>query len=321
MKKFLKPKNKSFEEAMFKNIEANEDYQNRLKKIACSMFEWVNLPESMSSRFLEETLFYDGKAVMLYDETRGYINTRCTDDGTLNIYNIPSRYHCYSFNYNDNRTMYTGFKNEDLNEKTMCILVMNNYDRIPTYLTIQLFCEKLAECDRVSEINLKAQKTPILIQVDQNQKFTLEQVYGKFDGNEPVIFGDKDLFNGKTLQVLKTDSPYVIDRVMEYKKQIWNECLEFLGINSLSTEKKERLITSEASSNNELINLNLQSFLAPRQEACKMFNKLFGLEGTDKEISVRVRSDLFNIIKNNESVVSDYNHNGIDDKMEVDINE
>lgn len=320
MKKFLKPKNKSFEEAMFKNFEANEDYQNRLKKIACSMFEWINLPESMSSRFLEETLFYDGKATLLYDELRGYINTRCVDDGTLNIYNIPSKFNCYSFDFNSDRIMYTGFKNEKLNKNNMCILVMNNYDRIPTYLTIQLFCEKLAECDRVCYVNLKAQKTPILIAVDQNQKFTLENIYKKYDGNEPVIYGEKDLINNKSIQVLKTDSPYIIDKIMDYKKQIWNEALEFLGINSLSTEKKERLITSEASSNNELINLNLQSFLAPRQEACKMFNKFFGFEGTDKEISVRVRSDLYNVIKNEESIIKDYNQNGIDDSMEV-VNE
>ena len=35
-------------------------------------------------------------------------------------------------------------------------------------------------------------------------------------------------------------------------------------------------------------------------------NDLFGLTGTDKEISVRVRSDLYNIIKKEMSVVSDY---------------
>ena len=103
---------------------------------------------------------------------------------------------------------------------------------------------------------------------------------------------------------------------MEYKKNIWNEALQFLGINTLQSEKKERMITDEASSNNELINLNLQSMLIPRQEAAKQFNKLFGLEGTDKEISVRVRSDLYNIIKQEESVITDYNNNGIDDKLE-----
>ena len=71
-------------------------------------------------------------------------------------------------------------------------------------------------------------------------------------------------------------------------------------------EKSERLITDEANSNNELINLNLQASLIPRKKACEQFNILFGLKGTDKEIDVRVRSDLHNIIKNAQSIVSDY---------------
>lgn len=86
-------------------------------------------------------------------------------------------------------------------------------------------------------------------------------------------------------------------------------------------DKKERLVADEANSNNELINLNLQSMLAPRQEACRQFNEKFGLTGTDKEISVRVRSDLHNVIKNLQSIVTDFNNDGqedtIEEKMEV----
>ena len=144
----------------------------------------------------------------------------------------------------------------------------------------------------------------------------MENLYAQYDGNRPFIFGDKNQLSADSIKSINTQAPFVADKIMEYKKQIWNEALQFLGINTLQTEKKERLITDEASSNNELINLNLQSMLIPRQEACKQFNKLFGLEGTDKEISVRVRSDLFNIIKQEESVITDYNKNGIDDKVE-----
>lgn len=120
------------------------------------------------------------------------------------------------------------------------------------------------------------------------------------------FFGDKKNLNPESIRSIKTDAPFVADKIMQYKKEIWNEALTFLGINNIMVDKKERLITDEANSNNELINLNLQSYLAPRQKACKQFNEKYGLIGTDKEISVRVRSDLHNIIKNAESVVNDY---------------
>ena len=119
------------------------------------------------------------------------------------------------------------------------------------------------------------------------------------------------------MKAINTEAQFVADKIMEYKKEIWNEALTYLGVNNIIVDKKERLITDEASSNNELINLNLMSYLAPRQEACKQFNEMFGLTGTDKEISVRVRSDLHNIIKNMESFVTDYNANGVDDIEDI----
>lgn len=125
----------------------------------------------------------------------------------------------------------------------------------------------------------------------------------------------KNNFGSDSIKALKTEAPFVADKLMEYKKQIWNEALTFLGINNLSNEKKERMITDEASSNNELINLNLQARLSCRKKACEQFNELFGLKD-DEKIDVRVRSDLRNIIKNLDSVVNDYLPNPkIEDEM------
>ena len=53
MKK-LKPKDLRFLDSALMNTETYYDYLDRFKKICLSMFEWVNLPESMNSRFLEE---------------------------------------------------------------------------------------------------------------------------------------------------------------------------------------------------------------------------------------------------------------------------
>lgn len=80
----------------------------------------------------------------------------------------------------------------------------------------------------------------------------------------------------------------------------------FLGINTILLDKKERLLQDEANANNEIINLFFQSYLSVRKKACEQFNEKYGFKGTDKEISVRVRSDLYNVIKQAESVISDY---------------
>lgn len=171
---------------------------------------------------------------------------------------------------------------------------------------MELFALRLYEAEQTAMVNIKAQKTPVLLLMDEKQRLTMENIYSQYDGNKPVIFGDKNSLGENVIKAINTQAPFIADKIIDYKKEIWNEALTFLGINNIMVDKKERLITDEANSNNELINLNLQSYLAPRQEACKQFNEKFGFTGTNKEISVRVRSDLHNIIKNAQSIVQDF---------------
>ena len=317
MGKKIKTNSREFFESLYDNQATFADYMNRLKKIAISIFEWVNLPESMNQRYLEETLFYYGMAALLKDDEYGFINTRCATNGVINIYGLPTSLNCFSFDFSRIKKLYTGLPmNEDTDDT--CILVMNNWDRIPTVATIQLFAYRLYEAESSAMTNIKAQKTPILITVDESQRLMMENMYSQYEGNRPVIFGDKKQLADGVIKAIKTDAPFIANNIMEYKKEIWNEALCFLGISNLQVEKKERLVTDEVNSSNELINLNLQSFLIPRQEACKQFNKKYGLEGTDKEISVRVRSDLINVIKHELSITKDYAN---EEEMEVIENE
>ena len=291
------------------------DYLNRFKKVALSVFEWVNLPKSMNAQWLEKCLYYNGMATLLKDKNYGFINTNCCSNGKLNIYGLPTNLNCYSFEYQTNRKLYTGLMTElteaqkEAREFYECILVQNNWDRTPTAGSMELFALRLYEAERTADVNIKSQKTPVMVLVDEEQRLLMENLYSQYDGNRPFIFGDKKQLGSDVLRAIKTDAPFIADKIMDYKKEIWNEALTFLGINNIMVDKKERLITDEANSNNELINLNLQSYLAPRQEACKQFNEKFGFTGTDKEISVRVRSDLHNIIKNAQSVVTDFKEN------------
>lgn len=296
------PPKDAFRDAILMNNDTYVDYLNRMKKICLSMFEWINLPQSMNARFLEMCLFYNGQAALLYDEEYGYINTMAADGGYINIYGLPTELNCYSFRFNQRRQLYT--VDIGAEKSSECILVMNNYERVPTTSTISLFAYRLAEAQRTADVNIKAQRTPILILTDQKQYFTLKKTYEQYDGNTPVIFADKNLITPDALKAIKTNADFIAQDIMDYKREIWNEFLTFMGISNLS-EKRERLISSEVDSNNELINLNLQAFLIPRKEACKQFNEKYGLMG-EKAIDVKVRSDLYNIVKQFESVTSDY---------------
>lgn len=292
--------NYQFIDTAYVNNQTYYDYINRFKQVALSQFEWINLPESMNADYLELCLYYFGQASLLKTKEYGFINTKCCSNGKINIYGLPSSLNCFSYEFSENRKLYTGLI-PDEDEYSSCILVKNNWEKLPTAGTMELFALRLYEAERTSDVNIKAQKTPIILVGDEQAKLTMKNLYLKYDGNEPVIYADKKQLGTNALMAIKTEAPFIADKIQSYKERIWNEALTFLGIDNISSEKKERLVSAEVNSNNEVVNLNLQARLATRKEACRQFNEYFGLTG-ENAIDVKVRADLFNIVKTMDSV-------------------
>ena len=122
--------NYEFKDALELNNATYIDYLNRFKRIALSMFEWVNLPKSMDARYLEMCLFYNGQAALLKDPKYGFINTKAAANGYVNIYGLPTKINCFSYSYQSIRTLYTGLdpmlseKQFEYQKNNECILVM-----------------------------------------------------------------------------------------------------------------------------------------------------------------------------------------------------
>ena len=250
------------------------DYYSRLKAIAMSMFEWEGLPSTCNERFLEDCLFHYGNAVFVCDDEMSFLNLKVTPASTLNVYNEPLAYTAYSTGYT---------KIFDADE---CVYIRNNYLDKSTDSTIILFAERLTILELSMQVNINAQKTPVLVRTDEKTKTSLEAIYNQYAGDRPVIFGSKSL-QEKPLEVLKTDAPFVADKLREEKRAVWNEALEFLGLNTNpSDKKKERLVVNEVDANNEQIDIQASTMLLTRQEACKNINEKFGLN-----VSVKMRVD------------------------------
>lgn len=303
-KKNFKFNNLSFLESSITNDRTFIDYYYRLSQIALNMFSWENLPSSMNQEYLEQTLFYFGKCSLLYSDKYGFINTKCSSNGQVNIYGLPTKFNCYSFDFQEHRKLYTGLKNTTGEKDTeQAILVRNNIDMIPTAQSIELFAYRLYNAERTMDTNIILQKMPFFIACEDSQKLTFQNLFCQIEGNKVVVYGEKNGVDLNSIRSIKTETPFICDKLSDYKKEIWNDFLTFLGINNLQVEKKERLISDEANSNNEVINYNLMARLKYRQIACEQFNELFGTK-----ISVKLNSDLKNIIKQTESIIN-YNTN------------
>ena len=280
----MRRKSREFEESAYKNSKLYLYYFNRLKELAISMFEWKNLPSSVDPRFLELTLFNDGQCLFFKDEVMGYLTLQCTIGGQFNVYRVPTNRRAYATN---------GYQN-NLDE-TNSVIIYNNMLRENTIEVVDMFAKRLYDLDSIIDVNANAQKTPVLITCDETQRLTLQNIYMQYTGNQPVIYGNKNLdVNG--IKVLKTDAPYIGQMIYELKINIWNEALSYLGISTVNNVKRERLITDEVQRSLGGTYASRHSRMNMRKEACKNINEMFGLN-----IDIDYRQDYSELVEKTDS--------------------
>lgn len=260
------PKRTQFSDALLDNKYLYNKYFKRLTELSLSMFEWVNFPNTCDTVFLERVLFMNGSAVFFEDDVMGYLNLPVTFGGGFDVYNVPMRREAYASNsYN---------KKLDRDDS---VIIYNNMLRTNTYSDIIGFAKTLAELDQVITVNCKAQKTPILITCPEKLRLSLLQMYQKYEGNEPVIFGNKNL-DLDSIKAIVTGAPFVADKLYLLKTQIWNEALTYLGISNMKIEKRQRMSLDEVNRLQGGTIASRYSRLEARRQACRQINEMFGLD-------------------------------------------
>lgn len=260
-------KQTKFERSALRNNSVYLNYYRRLLEISVSMFEWKNLPETCDARFLEFGLFEKGSMLFFRDDvTEQFYTLQCLLGGTLDIYNIPITRTAYASN---------GYRFQATNKNS--VVVFNNMLLSPSDSTISDYAIKLYDIDRTIDVNIRAQKTPVLIKCSESQRLTMKNAYMEFDGNQPVIYGT-DTFNDEGFSVLKTDAPFIAPELYELKVKIWNDALTYLGVPNVNYQKKERLIKDEVLRGSGGTLASRYSRLGMRQQACEQINNLFGLD-------------------------------------------
>lgn len=267
-------------------------YFRRLTELSISMFEWKNLPDSIDPRFMELTLFSEGHAIFFKDDELGYLCLQAIIGGKLDVYRIPI-----------NRTAFSVTGYQKKLDKSNSVIIWNNMLHTPSRLDVKMFSNRLYELDRAIDVNAKAQKTPILIQCDEDQRLTMLNLYKQYDGNAPFIFGSSAL-NDKAIKAITTGAPYVADKLYTLKTQLWNEALTYLGISNINVQKKERLITDEVTRNQGGVVASRYSRLESRRQACEQINKMFGLN-----ISCDYREDYREIAENTDPTTNEEEFN------------
>ena len=257
---------KAFED---KALSRQELLLNEFVNLAINRFTWENLPLGLTSEQLEFMLIRFGELACFKSKNQGILILPSFGESKVNVYGLPTKYRVESLN---------GQYSDSIDIDNLCLL-KNNPTGTGDIETLEIFAKRIDDIESTQDVNLFQQNIPKILLGDENSKLTMKNVIQKLKEYKFVIFGKKSLAsNIEKSDVLDTSSPYLLDKLQDYKGDLRNELLTFLGINNNNVDKKERLITDEVNANNELISIMLDLMFDLRQKFCDEVKEKFNLD-------------------------------------------
>ena len=246
---------------------------------AIAVFD-VTLPESIDYDYFMFTLLLDGGIAVFKTPKYGVIAQRCSVLG-YNLYDKPTEIQV-------NNTVVQGI------ERTIdkdCILFTINPNYTGMWDIISYYAVQLAEIQLSANVNLRNVKLAYVYLAEDNKEVeNFKKMTDKVDNGEAMVFAKKGSSQNKAeLFFNNVANTYIVDKLLvDMRKIISNFDME-MGIPTVNTEKKERLISDEAVSNNAETTLRINYIIERLQKECEKCRKMFGIE-----IDIKLKGELKN---------------------------
>lgn len=259
-----------FEESLFNNQQDYLNLRGRLLDQAIGRMKIKNLPEYMFKPYIYKEILVNPNLLFCYDDIldRYFLYQYTAGSGLLDEYGIPFERRITIANRGYTRVF------DDSNS----VIFRTTNSGQPIWPVIEEYARKLYIISRTIDINVNAQKTPVVILCSPEQELTFKNLMKQYEGNVPFIFGNKEILNTDNVKALTLNAPFVADKLQDLKNNVWNEYLTFLGISNISYNKKERLITDEVQRGLGGVIVARNNFTAAIDDSIEQINKKFGLD-------------------------------------------
>ena len=140
---------------------------------------------------------------------------------------------------------------------------------------VEYYIGKLAEAESIITVNLALQRAPWLLSSDSTNYSKLLLFVKQILSNSPVVITDIDK---SELDVLKLDTPWLVDKLVSYEDVLEGKLKTLLGIDNQGghiNSQQQNLDTTN--SNNDEINSSQNAFLDTLQDGIDRANKVLGL--------------------------------------------
>lgn len=250
-------------------------YQN----IAVSVFEWEGMPDQVMRiprRQPEKQLYETGCFTMFRHEDSGqfFMLPVASMNIQKNAYGEPSQW----------RAMALGELAAPIGALKLspenAVLFRNNDTYTPSKPYVEELIKQLVNVEYTLRLNINAQKMPWSMRSNNYNIISNKNLFRQIYECEPVIYHD-DMMTDE-LELIKTDAPVIMAELNDAYNVYDQRICEFLGIDCVARDKKERLTAEEADANDEKIDSIKKVKLEQRKEGCDLANDLWGIDLTVK---------------------------------------
>lgn len=250
-------------------------YQN----IAVSVFEWEGMPDQVMRiprRQPEKQLYETGCFTMFRHEDSGqfFMLPVASMNIQKNAYGEPSQW----------RAMALGELAAPIGALKLspenAVLFRNNDTYTPSKPYVEELIKQLVNVEYTLRLNINAQKMPWSMRSNNYNIISNRNLFRQIYECEPIIYHD-DMMTDE-LELIKTDAPVIMAELNDAYNVYDQRICEYLGIDCVARDKKERLTAEEADANDEKIDSIKKVKLEQRKEGCDLANDLWGIDLTVK---------------------------------------
>lgn len=155
----------------------------------------------------------------------------------------------------------------------------------PIQEIVRFYVDRMTQVEMVINTNLQLQKMPFLIGVNETDKDKMKDVVRRILNNETVIFADlEDL---QRIQTLVTQTPYVIDKLVEHEHGLEQALMTYLGVDNNGSQSLEQTHVSvdAVNANNDVINDYGEAIEGEIRKWLEQIKRVFGRTITIEAIS------------------------------------
>lgn len=262
-------------------------WYDRFLNVAISCIRWKGKDVKMlpSVNMLEKTLIERGSFAIFKDEILGFMFLPVRAESPLNEYGYSQFYTAYGVN---------GYTSKSLEVNRDCAIVRSNPIGSPDLPNIEMYAEMMSQLIISWNCNIIATRTQTMVTAPYDAKLTALNIMQKRADGTPFVFAD-EIGDAIRYSAFKLDVPFLAGGLTEQMQAIWADFLTWLGVPSMSVQKKANLLKEEATQQTGGSLASRSPRMSVRESAVEVAKDIF------PDIDISVEFDIDNMMESVET--------------------